>query len=83
SNKNTLNKKISFIFIVTALIQFIFIYVSMILFYAHSIYALIKAIYLSIASFICYAYIYKKIEEKVDYIEYIDRNIKDIEKGDL
>ena len=55
----------------------------MILFYAHSIYALIKAIYLSIASFICYAYIYKKIEEKVDYIEYIDRNIKDIEKGDL
>ena len=83
SNKNTLNKKISFIFIVTALIQFIFIYVSMILFYAHSIYALIKAIYLSIASFICYAYIYKKIEEKVDYIEYIDRNIKDIEKGNL
>ncbi|MCU9813922.1 HAMP domain-containing protein [Paraclostridium sp. AKS73] len=44
---------------------------------------MIKATHLTLPCLICYAYIYKKIEEKVDYIEYIERNIKDIEKGDL
>ncbi len=47
------------------------------------IYALTRAIYLSIVSIICYSYIYKKIEEKIDYIEYLERNIKKIENGDL
>lgn len=83
SNKNTLNKKISFIFIATVLIQFTFNYISIILFSFRSLDALIKAAHLTLPCLICYAYIYKKIEEKVDYIEYIDRNIKDIEKGDL
>ncbi|MDO7202964.1 histidine kinase dimerization/phospho-acceptor domain-containing protein [Paraclostridium bifermentans] len=83
SNKNTLNKKISFIFISTVLIQFTFNYISIILFSFRSLDALIKAAHLTLPCLICYAYIYKKIEKKVDYIEYIDRNIKDIEKGDL
>lgn len=83
NNKNTLNKKISFIFIATMLFQFTFNYISMFLFGARSLDALIKATHLTLPCLICYAYIYKKIEEKVDYIEYIERNIKDIEKGDL
>ncbi|MGL5643033.1 MAG: HAMP domain-containing sensor histidine kinase, partial [Paraclostridium sp.] len=55
----------------------------MILFSYRSLDALIKAAHLTLPCFICYAYIYKKLEERVDYIEYIERNIKDIEKGNL
>lgn len=83
SNKNTLNKKISFIFIATILIQFIFNYISIILFNFRSLDALIKVAHITLPCLICYAYIYKKLEEKVDYVEYIERNIKDIEKGNL
>ena len=83
SKRNTLIKKISLIFALAALIQSIFIFIAMILFYAHPIYALTRTIYLSLISIVCYSYIYKKIEEKIDYIEYLERNIKNIENGDL
>lgn len=83
SNKNTLNKKISFIFSVFLLIQFIFTYISMLLFWFRPLDALIKTAHLVLPCLVCYAYIYKKLEEKVDYVEYIERNIKDIERGNL
>lgn len=83
NKKNTLSKKISALFVITTSIQFIFVFLTMVVSQYWPIYALTRALYLSIASMICYSYIYKKIEEKIDYIEYIERNIKDIEKGDL
>ena len=47
------------------------------------IYGLTRSIYLSSVSAILYSYIYKKIEEKIDYIAYIKNSIKNIENGDL
>lgn len=84
SKKSTLIYKISVIFTVTASIQFVLIFLSMFFFYsAHTIYALTRSLYLFLFSLICYAFIYKKIEEKIDYIEYLERNIKNIENGNL
>lgn len=84
SEKHTLIYKISLIFVLTASVQFIFIFLSMFFFYsAHTIYALTRSLYLFLFSLISYAFIYKKIEEKIDYVEYLERNIKSIENGDL
>ncbi|WGX76829.1 hypothetical protein QJS64_07265 [Paraclostridium bifermentans] len=83
NKKNTLSKKISTLFVIVTSIQFIFVFLTMVVSQYWPVYALTRALYLSIASMVCYSYIYKKIEEKIDYIEYIERNIKDIEKGDL
>lgn len=83
NDKNTLAKKISIAFIIAVLIQFIFIFFTMIILGFWPVSALTIAVYLSIISIICYSCIYKKIEEKIDYIEYLERNIKNIENGDL
>ncbi|MFR9069728.1 MAG: hypothetical protein ACLVIU_05140, partial [Paraclostridium sp.] len=69
NDKNTLAKKISIAFIIAVLIQFIFIFFTMIILGFWPVSALTIAVYLSIISIICYSYIYKKIEEKIDYIE--------------
>ncbi|MGL5756318.1 MAG: HAMP domain-containing sensor histidine kinase [Paraclostridium sp.] len=83
NNANTLIKKISTIFVLAIVAQFIFIFLTMIIFNSWPVYALTRGIYLSSISLICYSYIYKKIEEKIDYIEYLERNIKNVENGNL
>ncbi|CEO32205.1 HAMP domain-containing sensor histidine kinase [Paraclostridium sordellii] len=83
NNKNSLLKRISTIFVIAIIVQFIFIFISMYNFGSWPIYGLTRSIYLSSVSAILYSYIYKKIEEKIDYIVYIKNSIKNIENGDL
>lgn len=82
-NQNPLLKKLGFLFIGALIVQFLLIFLSLNLLYVSSSSALIETLLISFISSICCSYVYKILLNKVDYIEYIERNIKDIEKGDL
>ncbi|MDB8803523.1 HAMP domain-containing sensor histidine kinase [Romboutsia sp. 1001216sp1] len=82
-NKKTINNKIASILVISIIIQFIimFIFLSVISYF--SIFAMIYAMLFSLFSIIPYSYIYKLLTKKTKYIEYISKNIKTIENGDL
>ncbi|MCG4734630.1 hypothetical protein L0M92_13575, partial [Casaltella massiliensis] len=80
-NQNPLLKKLGLFFTIAIIGQFILIFLLLNLIYYSTSSALIETLLISFISSICYSYVYKILLNKVDYIEYIERNIKDIEKG--
>jgi methyl-accepting chemotaxis protein len=82
-NKHTLGKKLSKLFIFAILIQFVLTFLLINTYYVSIVEVLIYSILTCIVSCICYSYIYKLINNRIDYIEYLERNIKSIENGDL
>ncbi|MCH1965213.1 HAMP domain-containing sensor histidine kinase [Paraclostridium sordellii] len=82
-NKNILSKKLSKIFIFSICIQFVLTFLLLYNYYVFLIEVLIYSILTCIVSCIIYSYIYKLINDRVDYIEYLERNIKSIKNGDL
>ena len=83
SNNKSVNKKISLTFIVSLLIQFIgfSFLLNLVLYNVES--AVTTSLILCIASLIIYAYIYKLLSKKLDYINYISKNIDTVKNGDL
>ncbi|CEJ72684.1 two-component sensor histidine kinase [[Clostridium] sordellii] len=82
-HQHHLTQKLGLLFIIALIVQFILLFLSLNTIYPYSSSSLIESLLICFISSICYAYIYKKIEGKIDYIEYIELNIKDIENGNL
>lgn len=82
-NKKSINKKIALILLLALVFQFILLFIFFQYFMYRFGWSLISAVFLSIFSIVAFSYIYHILSSKFKYIEYISKNIKNIENGDL
>lgn len=82
-NKNILSIKLSKIFIFAICVQFVLTFLLLYTYYCSIVTVLIYSILTCIVSCICFSYVYKLINDRIEYVEYLERNIKSIENGDL